>query len=374
MELVNNISKKFLLILVLLFSNILVHAQEEWVVVPIFQSWRTDSQLTCYSKTLDLLHIYNSVAETKEDKKNNRFTTKDASLYFFQSDSLLRQTVFEISFKLRNLKDPENYKFKTYQGEKEVWYKGNIYYGVVLKYKDCLNNNKTYTVWFCDDKYGGSSHREVIGSTELSWRRDFNYSYHGDINIKISCDGKGVLHYSADGVSRYFSDFGTLTDIEICAGTAAELKASDLIVKKKTIYGMVKPLIDNALELMEKEEWYEASQILTQILNLYKDYYILLYRATCYFSCGFYQSAIVDFTEALVYIPENEKEYIEDVYFKRGLCKFAVEDIDGAIEDFYKGGQNGMIILRENNLIDYKPNSNTEKNSYTTKQKKPLTK
>ena len=306
---------------------------EEWEEMQKYYCWQIPTTLGCYTNSNKLLHIYNSIAESKEDKKNNRFSTINSKIHF--SKNLyhnIEDKPFEITFTIENCNDPKNYRYTVFRDFKKEWYKGDIYYGITINYYNVSGNIETYTLYYCNSKYGGSSYCEIYNNRNSGWNLQYNYSYYGNSYVNINFDGEQTLSfYDGKAVSKKIYNFKSLSSIEICAGTAAEIKVHNLIIKRKTSFGVVLPLIYKAQELMNSQNWIQASYTLTEILKTYKDSQNYIFRALCYANIDFYQSAIEDCNEALD-LSEN-KDSKEAIYYLRGRMKLNINNVEGAIED-----------------------------------------
>lgn len=367
-----NKSRLFIAFLIIFITKttILLAQPQEWEEVQKYYNWHIPTTLASYSNSNKLLHIYNSIAESKEDKKNNRFSTVNSKIYFPKNLYYnIVEKPFEITFTIENCNDPENYKYTVFRDSKKEWYKGDIYYGITINYYNVSGNIESYTLFYCNNKYGGSSYCEIYNNKNYGWNLQYNSSYYGNSFVNISFDGEQTLSFS-DGkaVRKKIYNFKYLSSIEICVGTAAEVKVHNLVIKRKTPYGMALPLINKAQEQMDNQNWIQASHTLTEALKTYKDHRIYLVRALCYANIDFHQSAIEDCNEALELAIDKDSK--EAIYYLRGRVKLNLNDIEGAIEDLEKGGQNGVVFLRESGLLDYKIKNKQEQKATSRPQSK----
>lgn len=114
-----------------------------------------------------------------------------------------------------------------------------------------------------------------------------------------------------------------------------------------------------------------ASEMTTAINKGLKCYETYLMRGLAYYYQDYYKTAIEDFTSAINCTASNK----ESAYYYRGMSKLELGD-DYGVNDLRNGGQEGMVFLRENNLLNYTPGQSkkrqtTKSNNSPSGSKKP---
>lgn len=88
----------FFLVFLCSLVNIKLSAQAEWESVNTDSwSWGYNNELNIFSKTVSKLSIWNSDAETKEDKKNNKWSSKTITMQIPFTGSRPYTISFQIS-------------------------------------------------------------------------------------------------------------------------------------------------------------------------------------------------------------------------------------------------------------------------------------
>lgn len=345
------------------FTTNLGAQEEEWEIVDISKlSWRMSSDVSVYTNTPYHLSIANKVAETKEDKKNNRWHYESASL-----DIVWNETrKYEISFRIQNNNNkPSSYKYKVYEKTKkgklkEEWHNKDIYWGFIISVNNSSGGTSTFYQYYSDRKtYNRSYTYTDARNSEQDWGPCVDLAIR---TVKIVYDGSNILLYAGKGETliKTFHNAKSVACIKIVAGTAANVEVTNVQFKRQTDYGRVKPLIEKAQNELEKEEFATASRTLTDVIDSYnyKNAFVYTLRAWAYASLDLYQSAIADCTTALTY----DSTY-EHAYYIRGICKIGLND-DTGVTDLRKAGQEGIVLLREYGLYDYYPsNKQSQQNS-----------
>ena len=254
-----DLKKSFVLFFVLCFVATPLYAEVEYEYIKTdYRKWSVHSYLWCYNNDMDLLNVYNPVAETEEDERNNTFKVYNSefSFYYFDDD-LSGERAFEINFNLMNKSHTNNYKYKTYQGKKEIWYDENIYYGFSIVYEDEAGRFKEYKVYYCDSKNGGCSYHKIVNGVEMGWQNYYSYLYYNDITVLIYYYGGGTLFVRGGGDYEQLS-FSRLHKIIIHSGTASDIVVSDFEIKRETNKSLANRYYEKAVELCSNEEYSKA--------------------------------------------------------------------------------------------------------------------
>lgn len=149
----------------------------------------------------------------------------------------------------------------------------------------------------------------------------------------------------------------TLTSIRVRISPSEHLVISNISCKNLTIYGQALPYLTDANHYLKNNNPSLAAREITLALDKgIKCYDTYVLRGVAYYRQGYYKSAIEDFTNAISSSASNK----ETAYFYRGLSRMAIGD-DYGIMDLKNGGQEGMVFLRENNLLNYTPGKKNQK-------------
>lgn len=159
--------------------------------------------------------------------------------------------------------------------------------------------------------------------------------------------------------------------VQVGVGPGTNLEITNTSCQRMTTYGQALPYLSKATDYIKQNNPSAATNEMTTAiskgLTCYDTYLI---RGVAYYLQGYYKSAIEDLTSAINYYANNK----EMAYYYRGMSKLALDD-DNGINDLKNGGQDGLVFLRENNLMNYVPGQNKKntntKNSSTTHTKKP---
>ena len=215
--------------------------------------------------------------------------------------------------------------------------------------KSCTTDNGTHSDW--------------TSTTSLRYRY-FKIMFE-DNEIKIYDDARDHLAKTIYGVKnvRYIS---------VCAGPGTHLAITNTSCLKMTTYGQAVPYIARAAEYFQNEQYSSAASEMTKAIDKgLKCYQVYLMRGCAYYFQTYYKSAIEDFSTAINYSANNK----ETAYYYRGLSKLQLND-DSGINDLRYGGQEGMVFLRENDLLNYTPGQNkkiqsSRRSNKSAQQKKP---
>lgn len=348
------------LTIVLLYSCSCFSQESEYEYVNISSwKWREHKELQYLSNSISKLQVYNSNAETEQEKKSKTWTRKTTWL----SIPSEKGKAYTIMFNIRNDNNPRTHKFKVWGKDKkgrtkEMWHKTDIYWGLIFQ---CEENNKEqeFDIDFCDKaKSGGYYSNTSTRTSDQGWS---------------SCSDIGTRSYRIefDGISKIdiYSEYWTtptktmyckngLSWLGVVCGNAANIIVTNFSFKRKTMRATFLPEIIKAQELLDKQDYDGVVTKMTKVLETYKDADSYYCRALAYYKKGYYRSAIDDCDCGLRYnCGVDLRQYI---YFLRGYCKLSIGDQDGIV-DMKQAGDQGISFLRENNLLDRKPSNNTQK-------------
>lgn len=355
--------RKHILLITLLLSTFPAYSQQEWEdAVPTGLKWDVDLKLSWYRTSLDDLKVANLIPETKEDKKNNRWASLNAKLNY----QIKETRPFEITVDVTNLNNRPDYKYAVYEGKKQKWHSKAIYWGYEIGVNTSTGGNAYYSRNFSDNKSNAYSNTSVYDSDSKNWTSHYGGKQH---SLKIEYDGSQTIRIYDNGVCvKTFYNAKSICYFGFKVGTASQIHATNLKIKRKSNYGMAKPRIDVAIEKMQKEDWYNAAKDYTYIIETlqYTDFNILFSRGFAYAMQEHYKTAIDDFTKALSQSDATSKN-CESAYYLRGLCKANIGD-DECVTDMRRAGQDGKIWLKENNLENYVVESGSRNNNQTKNQ------
>lgn len=342
--------KKFILFLIGVIASFPAFSQDEWEdATPSGLKWDVNYNLSSYSSSLSNLKVANLIPETKEDKKNNRWQSYSADLNYQIKES----RPFEITMDVTNLNNRGDYKYAVYENGKQKWHSKTIYWGYSIGVNTTSGGTAYYSHHYADKKdsaysYSNTDEHDSDSGQWTTYYGGKNHSikveYDGDHTIRIYDNGRCVkTFYNAKSICYY----------GVKVGTAAQVQATNLRIRRKSNYGMAKPRIDEAMSKMQKEDWYNAAKDLTYVIETlrYTNFDVLFARGFAYAMQEHYKTAIEDFSKALnQYGITTENR--ESAYYLRGLCRANIGD-EQCITDMRKAGQDGKIWLRENDLENY---------------------
>lgn len=394
-------------------------AQREWEnAIPSGLEWKVEPRLTTSSTSLSGLRTSNLTAESESNKRNNTVSY----LYAYLNQQIPLDRPCEINFTVRNTNNyvtgPQTYVTTTKKKVKAgrvianiaqtillpafgwgswLWnparetiqygYKDNspsqVYWGYSITVKNDKGSSTTFYQRFCHhDGYG----IDVMDSDNSHWRS--SYSHSGTENLKLVFDReKNLKLYSGNTFIKTFPDAKAITYLSLDAGCNAKLETSNFSIQKTTAYGTAKPMIEEAANMMQQENWYGASKILGEVMDkvVYKDFKTYYLKGYCHMAQNNLRSAIDDLTKAINY-PSATLSEKEGAYYLRGFCKAQLDDVD-CVNDMRKAGEDGKIWLKEMQLENFYPNqtivnevqvgqssAGKPKKSLKTNQKPPLKK
>lgn len=352
--------KKLVTFLIGILFALPAFSQEEWEdATPSGLKWDIDLKLTWYNSALNNLKVANLIPETKEDKKNNRWTSYNAKINY----QIKETRPFEITVDVTNLNNRSDYKYAVYEGKKQKWHSKAIYWGYEIGVNTTSGGTAYYNRNFSDNKSDSYYSTSVYDSDTRSWTSHYGSKSH---SLRVEYDGDHTIRIYDNGTCvKTFSNAKSVCYFGFKAGTASQIQATNFKVRRKSNYGMAKPRIDEAMSKMQKEDWYNAARDLTYVIeNLrYTNFDILFARGFAYAMQEHYKTAIEDFTKALSQYGITT-ENRESAYYLRGLCRANIGD-EQCITDMRNAGQDGKIWLRENDLENYVvgSSSNNQSNS-----------
>lgn len=349
----------------LLLSNLTLQAQteQEWEIVDDSKlAWTPSSNLSVYNNTLKDLSVANLIAEDKETKKNNSWHAEYVTLGISWEET----RPYEISFTIRNNNNRPDYKYKVYREKKgklkEEWHKGSIYWGFQIQVNDKFSGKRSYTQCYSNRKNYNNAYTYTDSYNSISniWQNALDLD---EREVRIVYDGNSTISVYS-GLQKEpvvtFEGAKSVAAIYIMAGSAAYLRVTNFHIKRKTLYGIVKPKIQQANTALTNERYNDVVRILSEVIDShqYKSFDVYYMRAYAHAQQEHYQSAIKDCDFALSYKPNDENSYLI-----RGLCKLAISDESG-ISDLRQAGGSGMHVLEEYGLNDYNTSGQTPANTF----------
>lgn len=273
---------------------------------------------------------------------------------------------YEISFTIRNNNNRPDYKYKVYREKKgklkEEWHKGSIYWGFQIQVNDKFSGKRSYTQCYSNRKNYNNAYTYTDSYNSISniWQNALDLD---EREVRIVYDGNSTISVYS-GLQKEpvvtFEGAKSVAAIYIMAGSAAYLRVTNFHIKRKTLYGIVKPKIQQANTALTNERYNDVVRILSEVIDShqYKSFDVYYMRAYAHAQQEHYQSAIKDCDFALSYKPNDENSYLI-----RGLCKLAISDESG-ISDLRQAGGSGMRVLEEYGLNDYNTSGQTPANTF----------
>lgn len=412
-------NRLYLSALLLLISSVAAFAQAEWEsAIPGGLAWKAEPRLTTHSTTLSGLRTSNLTTESYDNKKNK--TVGYLSTYLTQPIPLDRPC--EIKFTVRNTNNyvtgPKTHVTSTKKKVKagrvvaniaqtillfpfgigSWWWNparetvqygytddspSQVYWGYTIAVKSTNGSSTTYFKRFChSDGYEVNE----ISSDINNWHRAYGAT--GTVRLKLVFDKDKTLKlYSGSDLLKTFPDAAAITYLGLDAGCNAKLETSDFSIVKITNYGTAKPMIEEAVAMIEQENYYGASKLLTEVMDKvgYRDFKTYYLKGYCQMAQNNLRTAIDELTKA-INLPSSTISEREGAYYLRGYCKARLDDID-CVNDMRKAGEDGKTWLKEMQLEDFYPNqsvirevsvptksSNRPKRALNTSKKPPLRK
>lgn len=381
-------NRLFLSAILLLISSVATFAQAEWEsAIPSGLAWKAEPRLTTFSTTLSGLRTSNLTTESYDNKKNKKVGY--LSTYLTQQIPLDRPC--EISFTVRNTNNyvtgPKTHITSTKKKVKGgrvvaniaqslllfpiglgswLWnparetiqygYKDDspsqVYWGYTITVKSTKNSSTTFFKRFC---HSDGYRVDELSSDNNNWHRAYGAS--GTENLKLVFDKDKTLKlYSGSELLKTFPDAAAITYLGLDAGCNAKLETSNFSMQKTTNYGTAKPMIEEAVAMIQQENYYGASKLLTEVMDKigYRDFNTYYMKGYCQMAQNNLRTAIDELTKAINLQSSTASER-EGAYYLRGYCKAQLEDID-CVTDMRKAGEDGKTWLKEMQLEDFYPN------------------
>lgn len=352
-----------IIIAAVISSNFLTEAQEIWEAFGTASSpWNISSKLKTITNTSHKVEIENRIYQSLEDKRNNKFHTE--STWISTSSCPL-----DVSFSVENI-IPNNYS-NCYFRQGNQWY-----WNVVIGYTTSTGQSKYFKLCYVTDKY--KSYHDTYQSsctndngTESNWTTTASLRYR-NFRILFNDDEIKIYDDSGDNLVKTIYGVKYVNYISVDAGPGTHLAITNVSCLKMTTYGQAVPYLARAAEYIQNEQYSSAASEMTKAIDKeLKCYDVYLMRGCAYYFQTYYKSAIEDFTTAIFYSANNK----ETAYYYRGLSKLQLND-DSGIKDLRNGGQEGMVFLRENDLLNYTPgqnkkNQSSQRSNKSAQQKKP---
>lgn len=381
-------NRLFLSAILLLISSVATFAQAEWEsAIPSGLAWKAEPGLTTFSTTLSGLRTSNLTTESYDNKKNKKVGY--LSTYLTQQIPLDRPC--EISLTVRNTNNyvtgPKTHITSTKKKVKAgrvvanifqtillpafgwgswLWnparetvqygYKDDspsqVYWGYTITVKSAKGSSTTFYQRFC---HHNGYDLDKMDSDNNHWHN--TYSNYGTENLKLTFDRDKTLKlYSGNSLVKTFPDAVAITYLGLDAGCNAELETSNFSMQKTTNYGTAKPMIEEAVAMIQQENYYGASKLLTEVMDKigYRDFNTYYMKGYCQMAQNNLRTAIDELTKA-INLPSSTASEREGAYYLRGYCKAQLEDID-CVTDMRKAGEDGKTWLKEMQLEDFYPN------------------
>lgn len=390
-------SRIYLSVFLLLICSVAAYAQAEWEsAIPNGLAWKAEPRLTTFSTSLSGLKTSNLTSESYDNKKNN--TVGYLSTYLTQEIPLNRPC--ELTFTVKNTNNyitgPQTHITRTKKKVKGgrvianiaqsillfpfglgswLWnptretiqygYKDNtpsqVYWGYTITVRSTKGSSTTFYQRFCHhDGYAV----DAMNSDNNHWHRIYGNS--GIENLKLIFDSDKTLKlYSGNSLVKTFPDAMAITYFGLDAGCNAKLETSNFSIQRMTNYGTAKPMIEEAVTMMQKENWYGASKLLGEVMDKvgYRDFKTYYLKGYCQMAQNNPRTAIEELTKA-INLPSSTVSEREGAYYLRGYCKAQLEDMD-CVNDMRRAGEDGKIWLKEKQLEDYYPNQSIVKEVQT---------
>ncbi|MBP5344599.1 MAG: tetratricopeptide repeat protein [Bacteroidales bacterium] len=349
--------KKIALIMLTICQFGFLYSQEEWEYMNISSwTWSVNEKLKYSSKSTSKLDVWNDVAETDEDRRNNKWTSWNA----WMNCQNIGNRPCLVTFNIKQDHNPRTHKFKTYKPNGTmVWYNENsnqnVYWGVVIQAANKFGGESEYTINYSDEHHYNSSYTYTSSwdTDTKKWQcctdrdeRQFKIVYDGISSVQI-------YNYDGNHLAKTFTNVNGISWIGVKVGTAANVVVTDFKVLRMTDYGLAKPQIEKARECFQNSNYSDAITIISRVLNNYKAAFPYYLRGLAYAQQSMHKAAIDDFTTALSYSCDLENR--RDIYYYRGIERLIVKDVDNGVSDLRIAGEQGMATLKQLNLENYQP-------------------
>ena len=353
-----------IIIAAVISSNFLTEAQEIWESFGTTSSpWQISSKLKTITKSSNKVEIENQIHESAEDERNNKWSSESA--WISTSTCPL-----DISFTVENI-IPGNY-INNYQ-KTNCWY-----WKVSIRYTLSTGHNKYYNLIYGsfkhESRYASYPYQETCTSedgTQSDWI-SANFMQHRRFRVLFDGDELKIYNDNGENLAKNITGVRNVNYISVAAGPGTHLAITNTSCLKMTTYGQAVPYLARAAEYIQNEQYSSAASEMTKAIDKgLRCYDVYLMRGCTYYFQTYYKSAIEDFSTAINYSANNK----ETAYYYRGLSKLQLND-DSGIHDLRNGGQEGMVFLRENDLLNYTPgqnkkNQSSRRSNRSAQQKKP---
>lgn len=317
-------------------------------------TWSVSSELESYSNTTSKVDFMNKNFQSEEDKKNNQWSAE--CIWINTTSSPL-----DISFAVENI-IPSSLSNPYHK-------KNDWYWFVEIKYTTSSGQNKYFKLNYVTEKYtnSNSTYQSACmtdNGTQSKWESTTSFKIR---RFRILFDDGEIKIYdnSGDHLAKTIYSVKNVRFVKVGAGPGTHLEVTNTSCQRMTTYGQSLPYIEKAANYLEHNNPSSAASEMTTAINKgLKCYDTYLMRGVAYYAQGYYKSAIEDLTSAINSSASNK----ELAYYYRGMSKLALDD-DYGINDLKNGGQNGLVFLRENNLMNYTPGQNKKKTTTTPKRK-----
>lgn len=357
--------KRIFTSLVFMFSFFfaLFSQEQEWEYMNLSSwSWSSHSELKYTSRSVSKLDVWNEIAETDENYKNNKWHSATT----WMNCQSIGTRACTISFNAKQERNPATHKFKTYKPDgTEVWYsdhsskKGgqNLYWGITIQVDNSYGGTTEYSIHYANDYFKSSSYPYSYTQSHNTDSQKWDYISDREIRqFKIVYDGISTVKFYANNgneLLKTFSNTKGVKRIGIKVGTASNIVVTDFKVLRQSDYGLAKPEIDRAIQEYNKENYSSTISIISRVLDSYKAAFPYYIRGRAYSSNKYNKAAVDDFTTALSY--SCDAELRRNIYFNRGICRLLLDDYDNGVADMRNAGEEGKAFLKEYNLENYQP-------------------
>lgn len=360
---------KRLLFTALAFSiALLCFSQDAWELTNISdKDWNVSGNLSInrYTNGIELrntLPIKNYVSSTKDGltkmlSEGHPFVVLDANKL---------GTAFVLSFDVKNKTIPP----------REQWDKYSFWM-IDIAYVDKLGRVKSNKNWVA--RTPGNPNHEYNYNPNGSYK-GLGSPYGGGVkpsrSVEIYSNDNKLYVSIGDEEVASIDDVASIRSVKVYVSAGTTICIDNTKCRKMTVFGQALPYLQKAMDCLDNNNPSSAANEITAAINKgIKCYDTYLIRGLAYYLQGFYKSAIEDLTSAIGCSSNNK----EKAYFYRGMSKLALDD-DNGISDLRNGGQEGIVFLRENDLMDYDPGKKkknvtvTPKRNSPTQTKKPILK
>lgn len=340
----------FIFITITLFTTRICFPQDAWELSNVTdRDWVVNGNLK--------INRYSDCIVLKNEVIIKRFITAEGMTKMLSEgypyvalDANKLGNLFDLSFDINNRTYAPAPRGKDY-------FKCFLFWMIEVAYTDIAGRDKTNRNWVIRtsaDTSNEYNYNSIKGDfIEPPYKGGVKSSRHvevysNDDKIKVTIDNETVAS---------INDVGSVKDVKVYVSAGATLHLSNTKLKKLTIQGQAMPYIQKAMDFIAGNDPSSAAHEMTVAINkgllCYDTYFT---RGYAYYLQGYYKSAIQDLNSAINYSSKNK----ENAYFYRGMSKLALND-DQGIYDLRNGGQEGIVFLRENNLLDYVPGQGNKK-------------